>query len=46
MANFLFILCLAGLLTLLFYWSFRHLPREQWQILGAVSVFPKRNMIG
>ncbi len=36
MANFLFILCLAGLLTLLFYWSFRHLPRERWQILGAV----------
>ncbi|MEA2082898.1 MAG: prolipoprotein diacylglyceryl transferase family protein [Thermodesulfobacteriota bacterium] len=36
MANFVFILCLAGLLSLLFHWSFKHLPQERWQILGAV----------
>jgi hypothetical protein len=36
MANFVFILCLAGLLSLLFCWSFRYLPQERWQILGAI----------
>lgn len=36
MSNFVFILCLTGLLSLLFCWSFRHLPQERWQILGAV----------
>jgi len=36
MANFVFILCLTGLIGLLFCWSFRHLPQERWQIFGAV----------
>ena len=38
MADFVFILCLAGLLILLFCWCFKHLPRERWQILGAVPL--------
>ena len=36
MANFIFILCLAGLTGLLFCWSFKHLPKERWQILAAI----------
>ncbi|MDL1968612.1 MAG: prolipoprotein diacylglyceryl transferase [Deltaproteobacteria bacterium] len=36
MANFVFILCLAGPLSLLFCWSFKYLPQERWQILCAV----------
>ena len=38
MADFTFILSLAGLLIILVCWSFKHLPQEQWQILGAIPL--------
>ena len=38
MADFVFILCLAGFLILLFYWSFKHLPQERWQIFGTIPL--------
>lgn len=34
--NTIFILGFALALTILFYWSFRVLPKERWQIMGAV----------
>ncbi|MBL0699733.1 MAG: prolipoprotein diacylglyceryl transferase [Desulfosarcina sp.] len=36
MADFVFIFCLAGLLILLFCWSFKFLPQERWQIFGTI----------
>lgn len=38
MANWLFILTLAFLLTPLFIWGFRALPRERWQIICTIPV--------
>lgn len=36
MTSILFILILASLFAALFYWGFRHLPREDWQIMATV----------
>ncbi|HSO20081.1 MAG TPA: prolipoprotein diacylglyceryl transferase family protein, partial [Desulfosarcina sp.] len=38
MADWLFIAALALILTSLFIWSFRALPRERWQIICAVPI--------
>lgn len=34
--NELFVLCLAMMLTIVFRWAFRTLPRENWQIIAAM----------
>jgi hypothetical protein len=34
----LFVLCLALILTAVFIWAFRTLPRENWQIIAAMPV--------
>lgn len=41
MYNWLFVTALGLILTPLFIWSFKHLPRERWQIICAV---PGRKM--
>jgi hypothetical protein len=38
MYNWLFVSFLGTILTPLFIWSFKHLPRERWQIICAVPV--------
>ena len=43
MADFVFILCLTGFLSILFYWCFRHLPKERWRILGTVPLNKQTN---
>jgi len=39
MADELFILCWGLLTVAVFYWAFRHLPRERWQFVAAVPTF-------
>ncbi|MFZ3045054.1 MAG: prolipoprotein diacylglyceryl transferase, partial [Desulfatirhabdiaceae bacterium] len=41
MENLIFILILAGILTILLTWGFRYLPDEKWQIL---AVTPRKKM--
>src|SRR5215471_14421960 len=36
MTSLLFLLALATFFATLFYWGFRHLPAEGWQIMAAV----------
>ena len=38
MANWLFVLALALLLTPLYSWSFRSLPKERWQMIGSIPI--------
>jgi hypothetical protein len=38
MIDLIFIVVLVLLFTLLFGWSFKHLPEERWQILASVPV--------
>ena len=38
MYNWLFVACLALILTPIFIWSFKSLPHERWQIICAVPV--------
>lgn len=34
----MFILVLGSILGLLYFWAFKHLPRERWQILGTIPI--------
>ena len=36
MTNFIFLMVLIGLFSTVFYWAFRNLPAEHWQIIAAV----------
>lgn len=38
MANWVFVACLGLCLALVYSWAFRVLPRERWQIIGAIPV--------
>jgi hypothetical protein len=38
MHNTLFIVVLAAVLAAVYAWAFKHLPRERWQILGAIPI--------
>jgi hypothetical protein len=38
MTNWLFIIGVASLITPLYLWSFRALPKERWQIIAAVPI--------
>ncbi len=43
MQNIIFITGLASVLSIIFFWSFRHLPNERWQILGAIPIYKQAN---
>lgn len=36
MTNFVFLATLIAFFSSLFYWAFRNLPAEEWQIIAAV----------
>ncbi|MBN2332446.1 MAG: prolipoprotein diacylglyceryl transferase [Deltaproteobacteria bacterium] len=38
MTAIMFVATLAGLLTVIFWWSFTHLTRERWQMLAVIPV--------
>lgn len=38
MQNMLFLFGLASALALLYFWAFKHLPQERWQIFGVIPI--------
>jgi len=43
MTSTAFVIALAGLLSAIFYWGFRHLPSEEWQMLASVPTRKERD---
>ena len=42
MGNLIFIASIAVIFASTFYWGFRHLPGEEWQMIAAVPIVKNR----
>lgn len=38
MNNLIFVACVASVLGGLYFWAFKHLPHERWQVLGTIPL--------